>query len=539
MILDTGQIDEHFPKEKYREHQKETLEKIIEAYSNGKDTVILQAPTGSGKTALGTCIANMSDSAYYTTPQVILQEQISKDFKVPVVKGRNRYRCKAIQGKSCEEGLCQAKKKYKCEYRETGTCEYYAARDQAILSKTACLSFSYLMTVRENLFPKRELLIIDEAHNIDQFALDMVSVTLKEGDVGSIPMHNDIDKYRDWMDAIAVKLDAEIDMMKQEEESDIVTLGLTEKIVKLTRIQKKLELAVEDIDSGNEWVFTHGHRKIQFQPVTSGRFLGNMLYTRGEKLLLMSGTMPKSKIKELDLENRDYEYIEVPSTFPVKNRPIYYLPVGKMNLDSRRGTIPALVDVSKKIISKHYPGKGIIHCGSYDIAKEIFWRMTGIVPEFFFIAEEYHVPVTKVVKIDGEDVRVILQHSELREQCLDMLIKSNMPAVLVSVNMTEGIDLYDDRCRYQIVAKVYFPYLGDKRVKKRVDRGEHEWYNTQALIDLIQSYGRGVRSAEDYCTMYILDQSFFRLYKKYNRAIPKYFKEAVRLINSLDSLETQ
>ena len=46
-----------FPFDKPRHNQREIIEKIISAYENGKKYVVLNAPTGIGKSAIGYAVA--------------------------------------------------------------------------------------------------------------------------------------------------------------------------------------------------------------------------------------------------------------------------------------------------------------------------------------------------------------------------------------------------------------------------------------------------------------------------------------------------
>ena len=44
--MDKEDVLRLFPVEKYRKYQKETIEKIVEAFSSGVKAILLDAPTG-------------------------------------------------------------------------------------------------------------------------------------------------------------------------------------------------------------------------------------------------------------------------------------------------------------------------------------------------------------------------------------------------------------------------------------------------------------------------------------------------------------
>ena len=69
----------------------------------------------------------------------------------------------------------------------------------------------------------------------------------------------------------------------------------------------------------------------------------------------------------------------------------------------------------------------------------------------------------------------------------------------------------------------------DKQIKARKSV-EKKWYDYQTAISLVQTYGRGMRSEDDYCVTYFIDSrlnSFIRRDSKRDCLIPDFFKEAI------------
>lgn len=217
-------IDDHFPirvdgKASYREGQRGIIEFTLKAFNEGKHIVIIEAPTGSGKSPVGMTLANMVKDSYYLTSSKQLQDQITQDFPdVVELKGRNAYPCTfydrfgpemikrgiwnqaqldGFKSKSpgCSEGFCKTKTgkaqggdKFKClkcftvagpngNKRPSGdlellplgmrysACPYYEQVYKAVSSSKVTMNFSSFlfqtqMTKRFN--EPRELLIIDE-----------------------------------------------------------------------------------------------------------------------------------------------------------------------------------------------------------------------------------------------------------------------------------------------------------------------------------------------------------------------------------------
>ena len=89
-----------------------------------------------------------------------------------------------------------------------------------------------------------------------------------------------------------------------------------------------------------------------------------------------------------------------------------------------------------------------------------------------------------------------------------------------------GVDLKDNLSRFQVIVKVPYPDLTDKKVSVLKQRNP-KWYEWNTILRLIQAYGRSVRNADDYANTYILDSSVSFLLKNGKEMIPKWFSEAI------------
>jgi superfamily II DNA or RNA helicase len=76
--LTTREVLGCFPSTSLRPYQKETVERIVEAFSSGEKCVILTAPTGFGKSYVNTSFTSATRS-FYATPQLALIDQMLTD----------------------------------------------------------------------------------------------------------------------------------------------------------------------------------------------------------------------------------------------------------------------------------------------------------------------------------------------------------------------------------------------------------------------------------------------------------------------------
>jgi len=92
-----------------------------------------------------------------------------------------------------------------------------------------------------------------------------------------------------------------------------------------------------------------------------------------------------------------------------------------------------------------------------------------------------------------------------------------------------GVDLKDDLSRFQVIMKIPYPNIKSEKIKKR-QKDNKDWYNWKTCVDLVQSYGRSVRSEEDWAETYILDESLSSVMKFNYKYLPEYFTEAIKLL---------
>ena len=83
-----------FPYAHYRPGQKEAIDAARDAFAAGSRFVVIEAPTGSGKSGIAVTMAREADSAYIVTAQKLLQDQYVRDFpELALMKGRANYPC--------------------------------------------------------------------------------------------------------------------------------------------------------------------------------------------------------------------------------------------------------------------------------------------------------------------------------------------------------------------------------------------------------------------------------------------------------------
>lgn len=123
--------------------------------------------------------------------------------------------------------------------------------------------------------------------------------------------------------------------------------------------------------------------------------------------------------------------------------------------------------------------------------------------------------------------RLLLTDPEIeRDEIIAEHINTKKPTVLISPSLHLGLDLKDDLSRFQIITKVPYLSLGDKWIDEKRKRDE-QWYRWQTALKLVQGYGRSIRSKDDWATTYILDGAFGYFVSKNRNILPDWFLQAI------------
>lgn len=506
------EIKKHFPFETPRTDQLETISEIIDAINQGYKYIVLEAGTGTGKSAIAYTLSSIYDSSYILTVTKQLQEQYSTDFNnLKLVKGRNNFTCNKNSNHTCNEGKCIIEG-ISCE-NAINTCEYYKQKNLALNSKTVISNYHYMFLelnyVRD--FTKRQLMICDEAHNLENTIMSQLKLEFSIDDLKNylnIEISDDIlyeldngdfDVWLQFIGEIKEKYQKEYDKIK-----DVKIPHLVEKISFIKNEISDCNRFVENIaHDPYSWVFDYNpdYNIIEFKPLKIDNYTKNSLFKYGEVCILMSATILDCEFfsKCLGIARSEIYAIRRKSPFDMKRNPIKCCT--KLDLSHKTITknAPKTINIIKKILNKHKDEKGIIHTVS-----------TG--------CKDYLMD-----NIDSD--RFIEHNTSNRMEQLDEFKNSQNPLVLISPSMNEGVDLPGDLCRFQILFKLPYPDLRDKQIRLRAN-ADNDWYDYKTALALIQTYGRGMRFEKDYCQTYFIDSRIIDFIEN-DKFIPQDFKYLV------------
>lgn len=525
----------HFPFEKFNPGQKEAIVKAVRAFRSGKKHVIIEAPTGIGKSVIATTVHRVLkelDSLWRTTivaPSKGLQDQyIASDSEIYDLRGKTNYHCiNPLQvGPYNSPGCRQAVHSRACDKKQ---CPYVVRRE--IWGLEAPLRLTNASFQIEACPPllmgdrKANLVVMDECHGLPQHLVDHSTLKLIPSDffytkrvvgeqflgriIDMIDSYMNIDegtafvpneeqrtqasKIQGECEAIMGRFTTDTGALVTDDHSAESVGGMLEE---LQTISDKLSLYAKPM---GEWILTEYKRnqKVELKPVYAHQVAEHGFFRKGDCFLHMSATICGFAEYRKSLGISDsYVEIAVDNPIPVDNRPVKLLSAVQVSGNYDRTVVARVID---KIIDRHGQENGVIHTVSFKLAEEI-------------VANSKH------------EKRLVISND--RAEIMKLLGRHNSGAVILSPSITTGYDFKGDLARWQVIAKVPFLFLGDSFVKLNMERSQN-WYNREALLKMIQACGRVVRGVDDYGVTYIIDKNAERLIQRSHDLAPDWWLESL------------
>ncbi len=527
----SGVMSEFPPGMSPRPWQGPIIEEVAAAFDGGKRFVVLEAPTGFGKTVAAVTLARYFGKAWICTLTKQLQAQYSGDFErigARELKGRAAFKCeRAGSEATCEEGgilftgrdACGVantprKGKRKAHDEEDigdrNPCPYRVAKAQALGAPLCVANYhSYIWNVgagsageEEEDEWERPLLILDEGHEVESVLMDFIGVQINVNSLPFVmpeplpPKDADTDAYFAWMKKL-------IDVAKTKMRDGGASIADIREKTKFERLLRKVGYVLSRKDK-EEWVAEREDRDNVFalKPLTVASF-GDKIFQYGQRVLIMSATILDGKklCQSLGIDLNDAAFVNAPCVFPVENRRVI---VGKLDMTkaARDESWPIMVKVVEAILKHHASEKGLILAPSNEMLKYIFKNVDKRLRD-----------------------RLVLAFGEDRVQKYQEHLVAKHPTVLCGSGIWEGVDLKDDLSRFTIIPAVPRPYWGGQIAARA--KLDPVWYRWLTYCQLLQGAGRSVRNETDSAITYVLDKALRAEAERPNSMLPGWFKEAL------------
>lgn len=523
-------VGQYYPFKDYRSGAKEASVKIKQAFDSGKKFVIVDAPTGSGKSGLAIEFAREFKTVVLT-PTKLLQHQYANtaEFSLEyVVKGKSSYKCGLDMYKesTCDEAICcsdatasenagdtpwedaikvaeRPSQALKLRCTNAGICEYYGLINNIGKIPGAILNYDLFFHIKKRPGAKEgvdmgESLVMDEAHQLINKIKDIFGYKMSSSNaiktLGQEGKRISGETAIAWLTRLCqVAQRQSLAELERKKASQIVKF--------LSRLEKLLSL---DIANDKKFFIDDKDDEVEVKPLNM-RDLKGLIFHPFKKVLFLSATFPPNFCDLLGIKEEEVARVVIKSSFNKSNRPIIVaqdMPI--LNYKTELTNNHPVVESIKKIIAKHKGQKGIIHCSNY---------------KFFAQLKSNFEKNSRFIWVDQNEDKVSI---------LEKHASTEKDTILVSPSMIEGVDLKDSLARFQIMMKLPFPPLDD--YTKKLMTLYKDYYENAVATNICQAYGRAVRSESDYANFYIIDGAIKRILgnRKY---FSRYFTEALEIIN--------
>lgn len=369
--------------------------------------------------------------------------------------------------------------------------------------------------------------LVSNCHNLEPLLLDFVSMSMDDRllrRAGVVLPHfqtaleyaiwfadHQIDlvlrelfgQSKKWVDA-ATDNRARQDALREQDELGRLLRKYKEFMDHMTGEQEaEWIVEVEDLRVGG-----NGWRRITLKPVLVHNFVHDLIFRRARKILMMSATVLDVAIvcESLGIDRSRVAAYRMKNRFPVEQRPIYLETCSKITGGkAKMGEWgPKMVTKIDELVGRYPNQRGIIHTHNFAIAEMLLDGCQSDVSDRFTYQKRYR------------DKHEMLQHHAERSD-----------SIIVAPAMHEGVNLVDDLSRLQIICKVPYPnHYEDKQLARRMEI-DGRYYDWLTALKLVQSYGRSIRSEQDWADTYIIDATIRFFLQKSGKLLPSWFLEAI------------
>lgn len=470
------------PHDSWRPHQFETVEWAQNVESFG----VLEAPTGSGKSAIATAISHVRPVLVLTKTKN-LQNQYAELYGAAVLYGRANYPCVIYPNVSAED--CDRKVCYeKCSYRTA----LLMARNSPFTALNYALALSSSWLQQDD----RPYVFLDEAHELSDITLEWVGCTVYERDVVEfdlppfpeihhsganvlLRLENPVDIALPWLRRVVA-------LTKRYKPTPNMSKSELAHHRRGYRLHNKIENVIRALEQDTTAWFIRsgtgvmGGKGFVARPLTARFHFPTLFRTSGTRIA-MSATIGNVGAFAEELGVSDYQARSVPSAFTPEERRVYVLDAPGMGRRSTESDRQRQADVIAGVLKEFPEWSGLV----------LVTRKS----EASFLAERLarRGLQDRVWVTPGADGQYA--PTDEQSQAWHARRRAVPNSVCVTWAFWEGYDGVDERIC--IAAKVPFPYLGDEYERERFEFSK-KFFLQRTAWTLEQGLGRTRRSEEDY-----------------------------------------
>jgi Rad3-related DNA helicase len=504
------------PHEKWRPSQRDAINKASIMHSNGGGVLVIEAPTGVGKSGIPTGLAGSSEFGGTDEDVLVLVhnhgllKQYRDEYGFDIIMGKQEYPCileskvdnwKATYGITPTVADCHFPNNEMCPVGNR--CPYTLARNTALQSNRMACTYRYA-GLSEQVRQRSGIIVMDEAHDCYEELLAMSQLVIDE----SVLAEHKFPKFPlidfgvggkgDLLDGQnrAIVLDWLAKCMSKISVTDLFSM-VTPSGAKNQRLFEKLSGAIKLLISDQilfyrcstpqesfDWRFDKRNRpgiQMQIRSVDVSE-LAKSLMGGKSMTVMMSATIgdPKPLMGQIGITN--FQYHNYPHPTPKENRPVFDLGMPgltKRNIDDRPSLYKEQANRIADFIESLDPS----------------WR--GIV----LTTSNYKITQLRRFLKERLPSRVIEPTETNSSGQLASFIndsKASRIAVGTIQMWGTGISLYGNVARFSVVAGVPYANPGDRFDQIRMSSAEGKRYAFwNAHCAVVQATGRVSRGEKN------------------------------------------
>lgn len=469
-----------------RDKQKYVLERIEAVYDDA-DVIGVEGPTALGKSLIAMTVAEWvrrkGQSVAMTKPTKILVEQDAKNYSdFPVLRSSWDMPCDVWS--TVGRAKAKAKRNWRLHMDTCKGCTAYENSRKSALEGDAVLCNAYTYLAHR---AYKDVLVVDEGHHLTHMLQELHSKKWWYSDVLRWPKdmwsRKEVEAWLEDLESLEVKKNKLLPLVK-EVQSLAARCSIT-RTAELLRGRLTEVIKMIPLDMRGE------------PPILWPR--------KVKKILLLSATMHQTDLDTMGLGTRRCIIIPSGSPIPVDRRPIYPSCKAHMSRLAPKDKWPKLAQFIAEKMDDQPESKGIVHV-TYDMVQHL-----------------------RPLLQDSEYSSRLMWHGRTNKLAVwRKFQKAKEPKVMICSGMYEGVDLPYDAGRWQILAKIPWPSLGDPAVAQWA-KDNPRAYTWETLKMVIQACGRISRAPDDFGSTFIYDKSFNRLMRESEKydLIPDWWKDAI------------
>lgn len=537
---------------KFRPEQLIKAEQAAGLLESGTDVVCLEADTGFGKSLFAELVRQlMKTRMVMVVPRIDLQKQFMDAFPyTKMINGRRNYPhggrfgqrdFPAISCADCREN----------QFCGDRGCQYKINKKVFENSQVGIATTSYWLAAANylNMFrpglrpgPKEKnpggwtgnyLTTFDECCTLEDMLLRFLGFTLNIDYIRSVveyvglrrnvplPPVTKFETWPIWLSQIYKLLKECKEEYGEPDNSDVREVRWYSRLVKtiasISQVQPDWVYDPERMESakgrktGEAW-------KVTFKPLLVGEVGKKVLWDKCGKTVCCSATIGNMDIfmEETGLIHTDkkVEFFRVENGWDKWRKSIHRIPgISVVKKDrklpwNQQEFWPEYIAWITWILCRYPNERTLIHAVSHELASAIGDELEPLFGNRILCDRGSKEKVNEDETEEEKEER--LRNNEFVRRYL-----AQPGSVLISAKVGRGNDFKDWRCRNIILAKVPFPYLGDRRVKTRLEKTESGElaYLIHTVREVEQYFGRGNRHKHDWVRIWCLDDNFDRIVK--------------------------